>query len=105
MARKRQQYRPRRRLVRDAADPRQSQRALDDAARALLTRHDVAGLQALVQQSLETYRLADEEAQNQPSPYALNRYRSAAQALAEAERALALANGATDRARKGPEAP
>lgn len=103
MARKRQQYRPRRRLVRDVADPRQSQRVLDDAARALLTRHDVAGLQTLVQQSLEVYRLADEEAQKQPSPYALSRYRSAARALAEAERALALASGASDRARQSPE--
>lgn len=103
MPRKRQQYRPRRRLVRDAGDPRQSQRLLDDAARGLQTRHDMAGLQALVQQSLEAYRLADEEAQNQPSPYALSRYRSAARALAEAERALALANGAPDRAQKSPE--
>ncbi|MBI4492260.1 MAG: hypothetical protein HY690_05650 [Chloroflexi bacterium] len=91
--RRRQQYRrpPRRRPGEDRPDHRASDQALNAAARHLLSLHSLPELRALVTQSREAFEWADQQARQQPSPEALRRYRSAERSLAEAERALALA--------------
>lgn len=96
--RRRQQYRrpSHRRRAGPQREDRVSDQALDAAARGLAASYSVAELRSLVQRSREAYQLADQQAQQEPSPEALLRYRAAKRALAEAERALALAEGESD---------
>ena len=63
----------------------------DAAVRELVEKHSVAELRSLVTAAEEAAYLADKEAQEQPSPFALRRYRSASAALAEVQRALDIA--------------
>jgi hypothetical protein len=67
-----------------------AQQALDATARHLAATHDAAELRRMTQQTREAYEWADREAQQDPSPEALRRYRAAARSLAELERALSL---------------
>lgn len=91
--RRRQQYRPRRRQVNDPGPQQQiAQAAVEAGARRLLATLDMAELHALVDRSREACQWADQQAQEQPTPQSLIRYRAAQRALAEAERALSLAN-------------
>lgn len=92
MARRRQQYR--RRPARAAAprpDDGFGEQALVAAAGRLVSTHTVDELRLLVRQTREARDAADREAEQAPGPEALRRFRSAAQFLNEAERALALA--------------
>lgn len=74
-----------------ATDGEYAEHELEAAVRQLLVAYDRAQLRGLVQQSREAWEWADQQAQNEPSPGALQKYRTAARRLAEAERALALA--------------
>lgn len=67
------------------------EQAIDSAARTLAANHELAELRSLVERTREAFEWADQEAQDRPSPEALSRFRIAARRLAEAERALALA--------------
>ena len=64
---------------------------LDAEARRLVETHSVEQLHSLLAQVREAYDWADRQAQDRPSPEALRHYRSAARALAEAQRALSIA--------------
>jgi len=94
MARKRQQYRrPPRRIAQ--SDDGLTAEALNRAAARLTSSHTLPELQSLVTQTREAKDWADQQAQQQPGPEALRRFRGAAQQLAEAERALGLAESVT----------
>ena len=88
--RRQQQYRrPPRRTI--EPDDWLAAEALNRAARRLSSNYTLPELQSLVTQTREARDWADQQAQQQPSPEALRRFRAAAQQLAEAERALGLA--------------
>jgi hypothetical protein len=65
---------------------------IDAGARRLLAHHDARSLGALVDDLRQLRDEADREAFDSPSPEALRGFRRAARELAEAERALTLAN-------------
>ncbi len=68
-----------------------AEQALNNAARHLAARHSLAELRQIVNQSREAFLWADQQAQLQPGPDALRRFRISERQLAEVERALALA--------------
>lgn len=90
MPKRRQRYRrpPRPFVVRDEGH---SQEMLELAAGRLAANHTVEQLQLLVRQSRGLREAADHHAMNTPGPHALQRFREAQLRLAEAERALDLA--------------
>ncbi|MBM2826928.1 MAG: hypothetical protein HW403_992, partial [Dehalococcoidia bacterium] len=53
--------------------------------------HSVEELRHLLTEAQETFDLADKEAREQPSPFALQQYRLASDALGDAKRALEIA--------------
>jgi len=94
-ARKRQQTyrrRPRRATATEARPTMDG--AHDRAAQELAANRSVAELESMVAAAREACDNADREAQEQPSPAALRRYRSASSALEEVQQALGLANHA-----------
>ncbi len=96
MARRRQRDRrpPPRRRDFTRQDDRFAERALDVAAARLVSEHSTAELRLLVQRSRDARYWADVQAQQEPSPEALQRFRAAERSLLEAERALALSEAA-----------
>ncbi len=89
----RRRAKPRRNIPRAwRVEPSARQQAIDVAARALLVSHDPATLRTLAGHLRSVCDEADRVAQETPSPPALETYRRAARSLAEAERALALAD-------------
>jgi hypothetical protein len=71
-----------------------NQAAIEAGARQLLATHDAAALRSLVHDLRLLRDEADRNAYDQPSSDALNSFRRATQALAEAERALSLTGSA-----------
>ncbi len=89
---RRQQRRPAYRAPRSPhRDRGAEQAAIDAGARRLLAANDARSLEAMVGDLRLLRDQADQNANYQPSPDALRDYRRAARELAEAERALALA--------------
>lgn len=97
MARKRQQYRRRPRTTSAPANGL-AEEALNASAGRLASSHTLEELRLLVTRSREANDWADQQAQQEPGPEALRRFRAAAQSLAEAERALAMATPPEERA-------
>lgn len=90
--RKRQYFkRPQRRAPNNNPQDRLSEQAVDAAARQLMASNDLTELRMLAQRTREAFQWADQEAQQQPSPEALRRFRIAQRRLAEVDRALDLA--------------
>ncbi len=89
---RRQQRRPAYRPPRgQRREPSADNAALDAGARRLLAAYDTRSLQGLVNDLRLLRDEADKAAFDQPSPQALSAFRRAARELAEAERALNMA--------------
>jgi len=108
MARRRQQQYRRRPAPTARVDDGLADSAMNAAAGRLAAAHTLEELRILVTRSREANDWADQQAQHDPGPEALRRFRAAAQSLAEAERALALAltrgasEGESERLASGP---
>ena len=83
-------YYPRRRRQPTTDNRQQDESNLNAAARQLLSAHSSDELKMMLEQAEAEYAFADREAQEQPGPMALRRYRAASTALEEAQRAFDL---------------
>jgi len=95
-ARKAKRYFPRRQR-RPTNDSNKTDPRIAIEARRLAENQSVEELQAHLAQAQEACDMADREAQERPSGYALQAYRSAANALAAAQEAVEIATGARAR--------
>ena len=92
MSPKKKRYFPRRPQRRSPATGGGEDPAVDIEAKRLVETFPLSRLEEMVDEAEEAYQRADQESQINPGAQALGAYRSAARALAAAQRAVVLAS-------------